>query len=429
MAGAKALPRATRRANSAVRGPSRRLSTKVVTCASPRHCDWNSGRNVAISSTGFARMSPTIMFSSSTEVGSHVEAIRSFERALAAIRELPNDPFSRQTELDVQLAQLPSLMTEAPASAAKYRLAAGRNNARRSAVGMPEDRTREAARRVIRLCEEFGEMRRAVPALFALAAYFSSSGDILSAMVEAQRVLDIGAGIKDDATLLLRHRFVGSGNLWLGDLAAAHHHLETALSVACRMADGELAAISDFDHHAATLGLYGHLKLRRGDLASGWRFHDEASRTARDDAFTVAFILLHRSISEVMTSNFESFQSAARAFVQVCGKRDVLMWRDTSELIARWGAVKSGGEKLVVPELLAAIARLREARWQLQLPFCLRLAAEMLILAGEFRAAPDLLDELDRLVDATKQIWILPHAPSRHAGTARRERRGRGGLA
>jgi class 3 adenylate cyclase len=319
---------------------------------------------------------------------SHVEAIRSFERALAAIRGLSDDPLARRMELDVRLAQTPSLMT----------------------IGMAAERTRDAARRAIDLCEEFGEMRRALPAHFALASHFSSSGDLISAMEQAHRVVDIGANFHDDATLMLGHRFIGSGSLWLGELDKSRQHLETALSLAGRLADGASAVRADFDHQAAAVATYGHLKLRRGDLVSGWRLHDEAWQLAKekDDAFTVAFVLLHRQISEVMTSNLDSLWHTTRNFAEVCEKRDVVQWRDTCALFARWGAVKSARDEVDVPELMAMVERLKGAEWQLQLPFCLRVAAEMLIIAGAVPTAGALLDDLDQLVESTTQIWIKP---------------------
>jgi class 3 adenylate cyclase/tetratricopeptide (TPR) repeat protein len=318
----------------------------------------------------------------------HVEAARSFERAIAAIRELPDDPMSRRMELDVRLAQTPSLMT----------------------INMAAARTGEAARRAILLCEEFGELPRALPAFFALASNFSSSGDLVSATEQARRVVEIGAGLRDGATLMLGHRFLGSGSLWLGDLDAARQHLEAALSHADHLGDRAAAVRVDFDHYAAALTTYGHLKLRLGDLEAGWRLHDEAWRIAKekDYAFTVAFVLLHQQISEAMTSNLDSFRRSSRIFAEVCEQRDVVQWRDTVELLARWGAAKATREEVAVPELLALIARLKSAEWRLQLPFCLRLAAEMLILAGAFEAAGELLDDTDRLVKSTKQIWITP---------------------
>jgi class 3 adenylate cyclase/tetratricopeptide (TPR) repeat protein len=326
----------------------------------------------------------------------HVEAIRSFERALAAIRELSDDPLARRMELDVRLAQTPSLMT----------------------IGMAAERTRDAARRAIDLCEEFGEMRRALPAYFALASHFSSSGDLISAMEQAYRVADIGANLHDDATLMLGHRFIGSGSLWLGDLDKARQHLETALSLAGRLAAGASAVRADFDHHAAAVATYGHLKLRRGDLVSGWRLHDEASQLAKekDYAFTVAFVLLHRQISEVMTSNLDSLWHTTRNFAEVCEKRDVVQWRDTGGLFARWGAVKAARDEVDVPELMAMVERLKGAEWQLQLPFCLRVAAEMLIIAGAFPTAGALLDDLAGGVHEANLDQATGFPPSWHVG-------------
>ena len=206
----------------------------------------------------------------------HVEAARLLERALTAIQQLPDDPFSRRLELEVHLALVPVLM----------------------AIGMAGERTREVARRAVALCEEFGALDRALPALFAEVSYYSSSGDVEAALRLGSRIINIGSDIHDDATLLAGNRFVGSCLLWLGNLDAAQQHLETALSVASRAAH-ELHAEADFDHHAATLVLYGHLKLRRGDFIAGWRLHDEAWHLAdrTDRAFTFAFVLLHRLLS------------------------------------------------------------------------------------------------------------------------------------
>ena len=131
--------------------------------------------------------------------GAHVEAARLLERALAAIGELSDAPRSRQLELEVHLALVPVLM----------------------AIGMASERTREIARRTIELCEQSGAMDRALPALFAEASYYSSSGEIKTALQLSSRVVGIGVDNDDPATLLAGHRFVGSCLLWIGDLEAA----------------------------------------------------------------------------------------------------------------------------------------------------------------------------------------------------------------
>ena len=319
----------------------------------------------------------------------HVEAARLLERALAARQQLPDDPPFRRLEFEVHLALVPVLM----------------------AIGMAGERTREVARRAVALCEEFGAMDRALPALFAEVSYHSSSGDVEAEMRLGSRIIDIGGDIHDDATLLAGHRFVGSCLLWLGNLDAAQQHLETALSIAGRAAYSEPDPEADFDHHAATL-LYGHLKLRRGDFLAGWRLHDEAWRLAdRADhafAFTLAFVLLHRLLSEAMTTNLVSLQKTTRIFAEVCEQRDIVQWRHVGELFERWGAMKATDETVAVAELLEIVSRHREGTWQLQTPFFWKLAAEMLIATDEFTLAEELLSEARQLADATHQNWVKP---------------------
>lgn len=317
----------------------------------------------------------------------HMEAVRLLERALTAIQQLPDDPSSRRLEFEVHLALVPVLM----------------------AIGMAGERTREVARRAIALCEEFGAMDRALPALFAEVSYYSSSGDIKAALRLGSRIIGVGGDIHDDATLLAGHRFVGSCLLWLGNLDAAQQHLATALSIAGRFQRSEPDREANFDHRAATLVLYGHLKLRRGDFIAGWRLHDEAWHLAdrTDRAFTFAFVLLHRVLSEAMTSNLVSLQRTTPIFAELCEQRDIVQWRHVGELFKSWGAMKAGGT-VAVAELLEIVARHRDGTWQLQTPFFWKLAAEMLIASGEFTLAEELLREAKQLADATQQNWVKP---------------------
>jgi hypothetical protein len=50
----------------------------------------------------------------------------------------------------------------------------------------------------------------------------------------------------------------------------------------------------------------------------------------------------------------------------------------------------------------------------------------MLVLGGAFTAAGELLDDLDKLVDATKQIWVLPQVYRLRALLDQRVATGRG---
>jgi class 3 adenylate cyclase/tetratricopeptide (TPR) repeat protein len=320
--------------------------------------------------------------------GAHVEAARLLERAIAAINELPKEPSSRQLELEVHLALVPVLM----------------------AIGMASERTREVARRTIELCEQSGAMDRALPALFAEASYYSSSGEIKTALELSSRTVSIGVDIDDPATLLAGHRFVGSCLLWIGDLEATERHLKMALSFASRIAHGAQRADTDFDHHPAALVLMGHLKLRRAAFVDGWRLHDEAERFANDfgHAFTIAFVLLHRLLSEAMTSNLSSLQRTVRTFAELCEKREIVQWRHIGDLFMLWLAMKAENRIVGASELMTLVERHRNGTWQLQTPFFWKLIAEMLIATGEFLLAKEFLDEASHFADVAPQNWVKP---------------------
>jgi tetratricopeptide (TPR) repeat protein len=320
--------------------------------------------------------------------GAHVEAARLLERALAAIGELPEAPSPCRLELEVHLVLASVLM----------------------ALGMASERTLQVAQRTITLCETFGVMEQAVPALFAEASYYSASGQLKTALQLSSRVVDMGVDIDDPATLLAGHRFVGSCWLWIGDLDAAARHLDMALSAAGRMAHGAQRADIDFDHHAAALVLAGHLKLRRGAFTDGWGLHDKSERLANDmgHALTVAFVLLHRLLSEAMTSNLVPLQRTIQAFAELCEQREIVQWRHIGDLFLFWGATKAEDRSVAVPELMAIVERHRKGTWQLQTPFFWKLAAEILIAADEFTLGRELLDEASHIADAAGQNWVKP---------------------
>ena len=183
-----------------------------------------------------------------------------------------------------------------------------------------------------------------------------------------------------------------------------------ALSCASRVAHGAQRADTDFDHHAAALVLAGHLKLRRGAFVDGWRLHDEAERLANNigHAFTIAFVLLHRLLSEAMTSNLVSLQRTVRTFAELSEKREIVQWHHVGDLFMLWGAMKAENRIVGVPDLMLIVDRHREGTWQLQTPFFWKLIAEMLIAAGEFILAKELLDEASHLADVSPQNWVKP---------------------
>ncbi|MBV8091022.1 MAG: hypothetical protein JO139_15910 [Alphaproteobacteria bacterium] len=85
-----------------------------------------------------------------------------------------------------------------------------------------------------------------------------------------------------------------------------------------------------------------------------------------------------------------------------------MQWRHVGELFMRWRAMKAENRMVGVPDLMAIVERHREGTWQLQTPFFWKLIAEMLIAAGEFVLAKELLDEASRLADISPQNWVKP---------------------
>ena len=99
------------------------------------------------------------------------QAIRYFERALAAIGQCPTSERIERLELEVQLAYAPALM---------------------AVVGFAEQRTLEAASRALELCEKFGTNANILPALFAQFSYRMASANLASGLPIAIQMVQLG---------------------------------------------------------------------------------------------------------------------------------------------------------------------------------------------------------------------------------------------
>src|SRR5215467_11453888 len=150
------------------------------------------------------------------------QAIRYFERALAAIMQLPSNEQIERLELAIQQGYLPALMV---------------------VVGMRADKTFKASNRALKLSEKFGigSTATTVPVLFSQFSYQMASGSLSSALSFASQLAQLGLKAKDSVARLVGQRALGLCHLWMGHLELAQNELEAALSLGERVDHQQLA--------------------------------------------------------------------------------------------------------------------------------------------------------------------------------------------
>ncbi|HJS86784.1 MAG TPA: AAA family ATPase [Acetobacteraceae bacterium] len=321
----------------------------------------------------------------------NIEASRFCERALAAVQALPDTSTNRQLELDIQLAHIPALM---------------------AAAGFADARTMAAARRADTLCEEFNAIRQALPVLFAQLSYHTASGNIRAAEQIASRILKLGQTHQDELALFVGYRALGFCHIWLGKLTSAQDELEVALKIAPRIASGGELAF-EFGHELVTTArvVYGDVKLQCGWIDEGRRLQNQAQQAAEalEHWFTLTYVLFHRLRTEAMAANYAVVLDLARAFDAMCQQHSIVQWGHPDDFFRWWAVMKLNGTAEELPALLDALRKHRQGAYQMNVPYCLVLAAELCTVAGEFGTAEELISDASAAIERSGEVWVTPH--------------------
>jgi hypothetical protein len=321
----------------------------------------------------------------------NVEASRFCERALAAVRALPDTSANRQLELEIQLAHIPALMAVA---------------------GFADARTMGAARRAGALCEEFNATRQVVPVLFGQLSYHTASGNFMAAEEIASGILKLGQTHQDKLALFVGHRALGFCHVWLGKLTSAQDELEAALAIAPNIASGgELAY--EFGHELVTTArvVYGDVKLQRGWIDEGRRLQNQAQQAAEtlEHWFTLMYVLFHRLRTEAMAANYAVVLDLAQALHAMCQQHSIVQWGRPGDFFRWWATMKLNGTVEELPALLDALREHRQGVYQMNVPYYLVLAAERCTAAEEFGAAEELFSDASAAIERSGEVWVNPH--------------------
>jgi class 3 adenylate cyclase/tetratricopeptide (TPR) repeat protein len=154
----------------------------------------------------------------------HVEAIAHLERGLALLRALPEAHARDALELDVQLALGVSYITV-------------------KGMGAPE--VRELYERARKLAEGRGDQKQLFQSLYGLWQSNSGSGQILSARLHSQRLLQLTAGGADSGLRLQAHHSAWTTLFLGGSPAEAREHTEAGWR------------LYDLEEHRSHRHLYG----------------------------------------------------------------------------------------------------------------------------------------------------------------------------
>jgi tetratricopeptide (TPR) repeat protein len=325
----------------------------------------------------------------------NAEAIQYFERALGAVRDLPDTEVLRQLELEIQLALIPVLM---------------------SSIGLAEQRTLDAAERAQVLCEEFRALDRILPVLFAQFSYLTASARLMPALEIARRVLRLGETSGEPLAKFVGHRAIGFCEAWLGNLAAAEREFDLAFALEGAVGSQDLAFKFGHDLRITGLAVYSIVKLQLGCIDEGRRMLAEAMRRAKhlNHPLTLVFVLRYHSAFEAMVRSYAEVQRTGEAMASLCAHWDIQQWRHLGDLLHLWASMQLGSKADPV-HLVRVFEQHRSGGFSFNDPFHVMLVADAWAANKDMARADCTLDEALGLAETTGEGWLTPELFRRKA--------------
>jgi predicted ATPase len=139
------------------------------------------------------------------KISAYEEALDSFRRALELIKELPENNFRDQLELEIQVPLSTVL---------------------KAIKGWDSPEVLSVYLRARELCDKMDMNSQLSPVLFGLWAYYLTYLELNKANDTARECLDIGIKSQDSDTILQAHIALGNTKYWMGSLEEACEHME-----------------------------------------------------------------------------------------------------------------------------------------------------------------------------------------------------------
>jgi class 3 adenylate cyclase len=244
-------------------------------------------------------------------------AVRYFERALAAIMELPGREQIERLELEIQQAYLPALM---------------------SAVGFAEQRYIDASNRAAALSEKFGIRGTTLAVLFGQFSYRMSLVSLVPARELASQIAQLGEDADDNVARIVGRRAIGLCQFWMGDLKVAKNALESALALGETADHQRLAFELGHDPIITAQAFYGVLNLKTGYLRQGEQLLVAATDRARKSGhgLTIGYVLFLRSIFDVLTEDYHELERTSAALQDISERQHIRTYRHMGAFFHSW---------------------------------------------------------------------------------------------
>ena len=343
----------------------------------------------------FTDTPPEVVAHHYAEAGEAEEAIVYFRHAAELARDR-----SANTEAAAHFARALQLLDTLPASVERDQLELDLHIARGAqliaVLGNAADEVGQTYQRAIVLSQTLGASSQMFRALRGLQTYHIVRGELSRAHPIGERLIDEAERANSRDLLLQAHRPHGLCLLYMGELPAARHHLEQAIT------------LYDPDAHAQHRFLYGsdplvlaHCNLAWVDWFLGFpdralshsRAALEYSKQPEPHAHSQAFALSLAASLEQFRGEADEARTHAEAVIEIAEQQQFAYWGPWGRVIRGWAKILSDEFPAAINEIEQGHKAYRETKAGLMSPYFLGLQADALQHLGRLEEGLAIVDE------------------------------------
>ncbi|WP_170409137.1 adenylate/guanylate cyclase domain-containing protein [Ruegeria atlantica] len=320
------------------------------------------------------------------ERSANVEAVTQLGHAIQQLRELDSTVERDQKEVQIQVL---------------------RAGVTRSTAGIAADETGAVYARIRKLCNRLDETENLFPVLNGLYSFHLVRAEYDLAKDVAQQILDLAGQSEEVHHVMIAHRAMGAVMLHIGDLDAAHEHLQQALDLYQPDLHGRLAYVYGSDHAAITSCFLSMALFLKGDPEQAIGIQRKAVAAAKNlkHAHSIAQALTYLCMLYILRREPDHVLKAVQQLEDVSEKHSFTFMTITANLWRNWAIAYDAPTFINI----SAVRQAAETWWESGAgnykPFFLTLIAELTLKAGDPEGAQQILIEARNHQELTNEGW------------------------
>lgn len=276
------------------------------------------------------------------------------------------------------------------------------------APGAPE--TGRAWNRARELCRDDADAPQLLQVLYGQFIFHQGNSSLAKARELGEELLALGERLQDARALVRGHSAVGRSAFGQGDLAAAHMHLEKALSIDDAQLRRSSGSIEGPESQVLDLCYLAWTHFIQGDIDAALQRCADSIAAARKLSQPYDLVVAYGNACYFyqFRRDSQAVTAAADMVIALAEEKGFPSWLSLAKIFRGWALVQDGDAENGLPLIERSLAEHRATGELLEVPYCISLLAECLAIAGSKALALTAIDEALAMSKATGEAWFEP---------------------